>query len=88
MLRVNVAVDRHPLPAGKTMTTLLGVKLARHRVVTFLLAMLKLLNLEQMQFVEFCRKTDISWANACRRIPVPNESVEVLYTSHMLEHLD
>ena len=88
MLRVNVGCGQTPTSGWKNYDNSIGVKLARHRVVTFLLAMSKLLNLEQMQFVEFCRKTDISWANACKWIPVPDESVEVLYTSHMLEHLD
>ena len=30
----------------------------------------------------------IGWANATRKIPLPRDSVEVLYSSHMLEHLD
>lgn len=30
----------------------------------------------------------VNWADATNRIPVEDRSVEVLYTSHMVEHLD
>lgn len=36
----------------------------------------------------FCRKNGIRYANSIRRIPVPDGSAEVIYASHMLEHLD
>jgi predicted SAM-dependent methyltransferase len=41
----------------------------------------------QRQFAEVVRNSNIQWANAAN-LPLPDHSVEVLYTCHMLEHLD
>lgn len=42
----------------------------------------------QLGYIAFAAKNSIEWADATKRIPATDESVEVLYTSHMLEHLD
>jgi predicted SAM-dependent methyltransferase len=52
------------------------------------LAVLGLLNKNQMEYVEFSRDNDIGWANAVKRIPVSDASLDVVYSSHMVEHLD
>ena len=38
--------------------------------------------------MQTARAKEIKYADVIRRIPEPDRSVEVLYTSHMLEHLD
>lgn len=43
--------------------------------------------MEQVAFVECAGRERLEWADA-RRLPCPDSSVEVLYSSHMLEHLD
>lgn len=42
---------------------------------------------DKSEYIEAIRRYDIRWADATRRIPVPDASVDVLYTSHMVEHL-
>ena len=42
----------------------------------------------QSDFIEFARANTISYGDATRGLPVDSGSVEVLYSSHMLEHLD
>ena len=53
-----------------------------------LLFKLKLINPSQMDYIIFCQKNSIGAADATRNIPLSNGSVEVIYSSHMLEHLD
>ena len=36
----------------------------------------------------FCRKNGITYANSIRHIPLADNSTDVVYASHMLEHLD
>ena len=45
---------------------------------------LKALQDSQYQFILFARENDIEYGG----LPVQDQSVEVLYSSHMLEHLD
>ncbi len=60
--------------------------LARLPRVTRALRVLGLLSQDQVRFAEFCRGHDIRRANA-QRIPVGDGAADVLYSSHMLEHL-
>ncbi|MEP7338560.1 MAG: methyltransferase domain-containing protein [Acidobacteriota bacterium] len=49
---------------------------------------LGLLSPKQQQFIKVVRQSGIKYANAVMHIPEADNSVEVLYTCHMLEHLD
>jgi 2-polyprenyl-3-methyl-5-hydroxy-6-metoxy-1,4-benzoquinol methylase len=49
---------------------------------------LKLLDRQSIAYVSFCRANSIGHCNATRHIPWPDGSVEVIYSSHMIEHLD
>lgn len=40
------------------------------------------------EFIKAIRTQGVKWADATKRIPVADHSVEVLYTCHMVEHLD
>lgn len=40
------------------------------------------------QFIEAVRTKGIKWADATKHIPLSDHSVEILYTCHMMEHLD
>jgi len=49
---------------------------------------IKIIDDSQFQNIEFIRKHDIEYCDCCKGLPFDEESVEVLYSSHMLEHLD
>ncbi len=49
---------------------------------------LKLLDSQSSAYVRFCRANGINHCDATRHIPWPDASVEAIYSSHMIEHLD
>jgi len=49
---------------------------------------LKLLDSQSIGYVRFCRSNGIGYCDATRHIPWPDASVEAIYSSHMIEHLD
>jgi hypothetical protein len=65
----------------------MSVRLARHLWLAKIAQRLGLLASEQMVLVLSASQNGIRWADA-QRLPLQSGSVEVLYSSHMLEHLD
>ncbi len=49
---------------------------------------LRFLESSQYQFIRFARENAIEYGDATNGLPIPKESCDVLYSSHMLEHLD
>jgi len=41
----------------------------------------------QAEYIDFCRRANITFADASRRVPASDNTIEVIYTSHMVEHL-
>lgn len=87
--RVNVGCGQTPTPGWHNYDGSLSVTLARlPALLPGVLRRCRLINDEQGRFIAFARKSNIRRANVTCRIPEPDQSVEVLYSSHMLEHLD
>ena len=90
--RLNIGCGQTPTPGwgnyDNSPTVLLANCLARIPAVGPRLVKYLPLNSMQKAFAEFVLENRITWANAVRRIPVADNSVEVVYSSHMLEHLD
>ena len=66
----------------------LSLRLARVPFLPEFLVKLKLLESSQYQFIRFARENDIAYGDATKGLPLQDETVDVLYSSHMLEHLD
>jgi predicted SAM-dependent methyltransferase len=52
------------------------------------LCALGIIDRSQYDFITFAQHNQILWADATKNIPLPDQSVEILYSSHMIEHLD
>ena len=88
MTRVNIGCGMTPTPGWTNYDNSWSVRLARRRTGWRFLRVLRMLNRNQLDYIEFARINGITWADATRRIPHPDGSVEVVYASHMLEHFD
>ena len=86
--RVNIGCGQSPTPGWLNYDNSLSIRLAKYPLIVSVLERFGLLEEEQKIFISFAKETDIMWADATKHIPLENNSVDVLYASHMLEHLD
>lgn len=88
MTRINVGCGPTPTEGWVNYDNSMSVRLAWMLGAGRVLQRVPLLREPQRRFISLARVLDVRYANAVRRIPQPTASVEVLYSSHMLEHLD
>ncbi|MDP4795642.1 MAG: methyltransferase domain-containing protein [Rhodospirillales bacterium] len=86
--RVNIGCGMTPTQGWLNFDNSLSVRLAACPVLVRLLGLMRLLGDEQRGYISFCRKHDIAWSDATRHVPLKDASAEVVYSSHVLEHLD
>jgi predicted SAM-dependent methyltransferase len=55
--------------------------------MTLVLGKAGVLHEAQREFIKAAKEKQVQWADVTRSIPEPDHSVEVLYSSHMIEHL-
>src|SRR5437016_2546203 len=65
-----------------------SVRFAHSRLILSLLMAARLASEESLKFGAAAREKGIRWADACKRIPSPDQSLDMVYSSHVLEHLD
>jgi predicted SAM-dependent methyltransferase len=87
LLRINAGCGQTPTPGWLNVDNSLSVLLAKWRPLSSFVAALGFLGKDQRAFIEVARAHGIVWANAMR-LPVGDECAEVVYASHLLEHLD
>ena len=85
--KINVGCGRTPTKGYKNFDNSPSLFFASVPRLAALLHKLSFIKLEQFEFISFCRREAISYADACRKIPLENDAAEVVYASHMLEHL-
>jgi len=86
--RLNIGCGRSPTPDWINYDNSPSVWMARWPTLASLAARLGLIDQHALAFVAFCRSHRIRHADAARRIPPADATVDAIYTSHMLEHLD
>jgi hypothetical protein len=86
-LRINVGCGASPTPGWLNFDNSLTVRLAQLPLAG-VVARTGVLRLARASFFQRAAGGEIRWADAVRRIPVPDAAAEVVYSSHMLEHLD
>ena len=88
MKRVNIGCGCSPTEGWNNYENSLSLHLARIPILASLLKGLGLLNEQQRAAMTFYKENAMGYADARKRIPEADHSVDVLYSSHMLEHLD
>ncbi len=87
--RINVGCGMTPTLGWLNVDNSLSIRLASMPSrVTSGLAQIGMIDKAQLAYIDFCRKANIQWCNAVKHLPCSDESMDVLYSSHMLEHLD
>jgi SAM-dependent methyltransferase len=87
-LRLNIGCGDAPTPGWLNYDNSPAVRLARSPLLTKLLRLVGLIDAGNVAFIANCRLLGILYANAARRIPHASGTVDVVYSSHMIEHLD
>ncbi|MFZ1829324.1 MAG: methyltransferase domain-containing protein [Candidatus Competibacteraceae bacterium] len=89
MARINVGCGMTPTAGWVNVDNSLSIRLASlPNWIVAASTQIGLIDRAQRAYIGFCRRENIGWCNAVKRLPCKDESVEVLYSSHMLEHLD
>lgn len=87
-LRVNIGCGMTPTTGFENFDNSFSLKLSKYALISTLLYKLKIISPRQMEYVRFCQANNIKFADAKTHIPLPDGSVSLIYSSHMLEHLD
>ena len=87
-LCVNVGCGSTPTAGWRNLDNSPTVLLARAPALAGLAMRAGALGKYQRSFVEAVQRSGIRWANGARHIPVPDGGARVVYSSHMIEHLD
>jgi predicted SAM-dependent methyltransferase len=88
MFRINVGCGQTPTKGWRNFDNSPSLLISKYLIIPKLLVKTGLLEESQYKFIQFARANAIEYADVTKRIPLPDSSVEVLYSSHMLEHLD
>ena len=86
--RVNIGCGPNPTPGWINFDNSVSVRIAKIALLPQILSRLGLLGEGQKKLIFVARSGGVLWADGRSRIPLQSGTVEVLYTAHMLEHLD
>lgn len=87
-IRVNIGCGQTPTEGWNNYDNSIAVRIVGIPILATIAQRSALLSKSQREFISFARGSNIRWADATKHIPEQDGSVEVLYSSHMLEHLD
>jgi predicted SAM-dependent methyltransferase len=87
-LRINVGCGQTPTNGWKNFDNSPSLRLSKYPLLSAFLWKTGLIRKEHTSFIQFCREHTIDYADAANGLPLQSGSVDALYSSHMLEHLD
>jgi SAM-dependent methyltransferase len=88
MVRLNIGCGSGPTEGWINYDNSLAVRLAKAPLLTRLLSAAGLIDAGNLEFIDVCRRLGVVYADAAHRIPHEAATVDVIYSSHMIEHLD
>jgi len=88
MQRINIGCGHTPTKGWINFDNSFSLCLAKIPCLPEILYKLRLIERSQYEFVKFIRENDIRYGDATKGLPLLSESCDVVYSSHMLEHLD
>jgi len=88
MIRVNLGCGRTPTKGWKNFDNSYSVRLGKIPFLPELLLKTGLILQDQFDYIQFTHSHTIEYGDILKGLPLPDSSVEVVYSSHVLEHLD
>ena len=85
--RINIGCGKTPTEGWINFDNSPSIMLANSLPKYFFAKIFGFLNKEQIENINWNKKNKIFFADAKKKIPLPNDSAECIYTSHMIEHL-
>jgi len=86
--RINIGCGQTPIQGWRNFDNSFSLRLSKIPLLPEFLHKIYFLESAQYQFIRFCSDNNIEYGNVLGGLPVQNQSVEVLYSSHMLFLLD
>jgi len=87
-LYINIGCGSHPIDGWKNFDYNKFIFFAKIKPLYIFFKHLRFIPSGYKRFMELVISNNISYCNAAKQIPEKDNSVSVLYSSHMLEHLD
>ena len=88
LLRINVGCGRTPVPGWKNYDSSPSVKLAYRPFLGALIQKFGRVTEEQKEFIRYVKATNIRFADVTKKIPEADSSADVIYSCHMVEHIE
>ena len=85
---INVGCGMSPTNNWDNFDNSWSIRIANKPLLVSILKSIGVLKPSHLEYIEFIKKNNIIWADASNHLPLPFDSVDVLYSSHMLEHLN
>ena len=87
-LKINIGCGDTPTKGWRNYDNSWSVRLAKKKVLTYILLKSGFLSEAQDKFISLAKNANILWADGIKRIPENDSSVDVIYSCHMVEHLE
>jgi len=87
-LKINIGCGDTPTEGWRNYDNSWSVRLAKNKVLTFVLRKTGLFSASQLKFISFAENSNILWANGIKRIPENDSTADAVYSSHMIEHIE
>ncbi|OGU35883.1 MAG: hypothetical protein A2315_15900 [Ignavibacteria bacterium RIFOXYB2_FULL_35_12] len=87
-MRVNIGCGQTPTLGWRNFDNSLSLRLAKIPFAADFLKKIGWIEQAQYEFIRFASVNNIEYGDATKGLHIKSSSVEVLYSSHMIEHLD
>lgn len=87
-MKINLGCGQTPTSGYRNFDNSFSIRLARIPLLLSLLSTFKLLSKPRLDFIKFITNNNIEYGDVVKGLPIKSNSCDVVYTSHMLEHLD
>ena len=87
-IRINIGCGQTPTNGWKNYDNSWSIRLSKTPLLAKVMGSLGFLSKHQLEFISFAQNNNVSYANATKRIPEKDGSVDAIYSSHMITYLD